>query len=201
MSKILCISRQYGSGGHEIGKMLADMLAIPCYDKLVLDEAVRRSGLDEAVLKQADERIANPYLYALNFDSPVPEYRGKTVNDILYLAERKVITEYADKGDCIFVGRAAGEYLRRNTTHKVLHVFIAADASDRLNCIMQRENLTEKKAMERIRKIDKYRTDYNQLYTGSNWGTPADYDLCFSTSRQSAGWIANILAEAFRGEK
>lgn len=197
MSKILCISRQYGSGGHEIGNMLADMLALPCYDKLVLDEAVKRSGLDASVLKQADERIANPYLYALNYDSPVPEYRGKTVNDILYLAERKVIAEYADKGDCIFVGRAAGEYLRQNTDHKVLQVFIAADTADRLNCIMQREGLTEKKAMERLRKIDKYRTDYNQLYTGSSWGTPADYDACFSTSRQSAGWIAGVIADLY----
>ena len=197
MSKILCISRQYGSGGHEIGNMLADMLALPCYDKLVLDEAVKRSGLDEDLLKQADERIANPYLYALNYDSPVPEYRGKTVNDILYLAERKVIAEYADKGDCIFVGRAAGEYLRQNTQHTVLHVFIAADASDRLTCVMQRENLPEKKAMERLRKIDKYRTDYNRLYTGSNWGSPADYDLCFSTSRQSVGWIVHTLCEVY----
>ena len=201
MSKILCISRQYGSGGHEIGNMLADMLALPCYDKLILDEAAKRSGLAEDVLKQADERIANPYLYALNFDSPVPEYRGKTVNDILYLAERKVITEYADKGNSIFVGRAAGEYLRQNTNHTVLHVFIAADAADRLNCLMQREGLTEKKAMDRLRKIDKYRTDYNQLYTGSNWGAPADYDACFSTSRQSAGWIANVISELFSAEK
>ena len=66
---------------------------------------------------------------------------------------------------------------------------------------MKRESLSEKKAMERMRKIDKYRTDYNQLYTGSNWGTPADYDLCFSTSRQSVGWIATIISEAFSAEK
>ena len=83
----------------------------------------------------------------------------------------------------------------------MLHVFIAADAADRLNCIMQREGLTEKKAMDRLRKIDKYRTDYNQLYTGSNWGAPADYDACFSTSRQSAGWIANVISELFSAEK
>lgn len=197
MSAILCISRQYGSGGHEIGNMLANKLALPCYDKLALDEAVKRSGLNNEVLKQADEHIANPYLYALNFDSPVPEYRGKTVNDILFLAERKVITEYADKGDCIFVGRAAGEYLRQNTQHTVLHVFIGADTADRLNCIMKREGLTEKKALERLRKIDKYRTAYNQLYTGSNWGSHADYDACLSTSRQSAGWIARIISDLY----
>lgn len=195
MSNILCISRSYGSGGHEIGKMAADALGIPCYDKVLLDEGIKRSGLPAEMMEKVEERIANPYLYALNYDSPHAEFRGKTTNDILFAAEKAVIENLARQGNCVIVGRCAAEILQKE--HTVLSVFIDADTDARLQCVMHRDNLTEKKALERLRKVDKYRTDFHRYYVGSAWGTPESYDACFSTSRRSAAWITEAICTLY----
>lgn len=175
---VVTISREYGSGGHEIGEKLAKELGIPFYDKELLKLAAEKSGIKEAVLKEADEAVSNP-LFA-------PYYQAGrdpgTLNDRLFKMESDIIQEKANQESCIIIGRC-GNYVLSEQPNS-LHVFIYANPSKRIERIMSRHNIDNREiAAKLVKKTDKRRASYYQFYTDLKWGRSKGHDLLIDSGK------------------
>lgn len=198
MSKIICIGRQYGSGGHKLAHLLAERLNIPYYDKKILEDAISKSGINAEILKKAEERLPNPLLHSIYYDGNSDEYYGKSANEILYITQTSIILEYAEKSDCIIVGRCADAILTENTKHSVKSIFIAAPMSYRIEATMKNDNTNEKNAAAIIRKADKRRSSYYNYYTGKDWSKASDYDLCINSATNNWDNILDFLTALYK---
>ncbi len=182
MSKIICISRQFGSKGHFIAKKFAESVCIPYYDKHIIDQAPEISGINSEILQKADEKTANPFLQPIYYEGFNNEYYGMNANDILFAIQKKIILECAKKSDCVIVGRCADYILREYKEHSIKSIFMSAPMELRIKNTMEIDTLTEKEASVKIRKSDKARSEYCNYYSGRDWGKPSNYDLCINTS-------------------
>ncbi|MCM1227225.1 MAG: cytidylate kinase-like family protein [Clostridium sp.] len=198
MSKIICIGRQYGSGGHKIAQALAEELNIPYYDKKILDDAIVKSGMNAEVLKNAEERLPNPLLHAIYYEGNSNDYYGKNANEILYMTQKELILEYAEKSGCIIVGRCADVILKENTNHAVKSIFANASMSYRIAATMKNESIDEKSAASVIRKADKRRSAYYSYHTGKDWGKASDYDFCINTATNDWKDIITLLSYIYQ---
>ena len=200
---VVCIGRQYGSGGREIGQKLAQRLGVTCYDKLLIQRAAREAGLTEAIVAEEDERPIG--LGAMVSGNPFADSAslGKAFyseEERVFAAESKAIEEIASKGSCVVIGRCASSILR-DAGYNVLSVFIYADDDDRARRIAQRNGLSEKAAMRKAEKVDRMRKRYFDFYSDTPWGEPASYDLMVSSSRYGIDGTADVIAKAVIDEK
>lgn len=182
--KIITIGRQFGSNGREIGKELSTKLGIPFYDKEILNETAKNSGLSEQLLKSLDEKPSKSFLYSLVMD---PYSLGFTasgyqsnLNQQAFQATYDTIKKIADEGPCIIVGRCADYALRHN--ENLLKLFVHAPIEARIKTVMERFGLTEDKARSQIIKEDKGRASYYNYYTSKKWGALESYDLFVNSS-------------------
>ncbi len=179
---ILTISRQLAAGGREIGRLLASELNLKYFDKKSLLDSARRSGIADDLLLRADEHY-NLFTLALSTDSQK-----------LFQFQTDTIRQLAQSGNCLFVGRAA-DYILRDR-NDVFSVFLSADISDRIRCVMTKDNLTEAEAESFILKTDRRRADYYNFYTDKQWGDSNGYDLCLNTSRFGVKGTVKIIEES-----
>lgn len=198
MRKVICIGRQYGSGGHKLARTLAERLNVPYYDKKILEDAITKSGLNAEILQNAEERLPNPLLHSIYYEGNSSDYYGKSANEILYMAQKAMILEYAEKSDCLIVGRCADVILKENTDHAVKSIFVAAPMSYRIAATMKNDNVNEKDAATIIRKADKRRSAYYDYYTGKDWGKTSDYDFCINTATNNWESIIEILTSVYK---
>lgn len=189
---ILCIGRSYGSGGREIGEKLAGRLSVPCYDKLLIEKATLESGMDASVLSENDERLPKFMLSGNSFADTASMMRSfysetQQVNDAVH----QTILRLAAQQPCIFIGRCASEVLKGQD---ILSIFVYAEEKDCLARVMVRNNLPEKEAMQRIKKINRMRRQYFDFYAETSWGQPESYDLMISSSKYGIdGCVETIL--------
>jgi len=178
----ITIGREFGSGGREIGKKVAEALGVPYYDKELLAVAAQESGLSHEFLKSYDEKPTNSFLYSLVMGQQnlLVGARGTTVEQLAAQAQRDAVLSVAEKGSCVIVGRCA-DYILRDKPGLV-RVFITADHDSRVRRICQRDGVSEKEAEEKIRKMDKARSSYYNFHTDRKWSDAANYDLCVSSS-------------------
>ncbi len=186
MSKnvIITIARQFGSGGHEIGRRLAKRLNIPLYDKELITHAAQESGLSEEVLHYFDEKPTNSLLYSLStgaysMGGGVVNY-SLPVNQQVFQAQFDAIRSLAEKSSCVVVGRCADYVLEKN--EGLVSVFVHADLNDRMERVAEYDHITLPEAKNRITKSDKRRASYYNFYSGKKWGVAGTYDLCINTS-------------------
>ena len=180
---VITVGRQYGSGGREIGTMLAKQLGIAYYDDMLLKEAAEESGLCEELFRSFDERpksflysiAMDPYSFSMNHVTP----KG-SIEQQVYLATYDTIKKLADKGPCVLIGRCADYALADRDN--VLKIFIDAPMEKRIETVDQRENLTPEKARQLILKTDKRRASYYEYYSSQKWGTVESYDFCLDSS-------------------
>jgi len=198
MRKIICVGRQYGSGGHKLAQMLAEQLGIPYYDKKILDDAITKSGMDAEILKNTEERLPNPLLHSIYYEGNSNDYYGKSASEILYLAQKTMILEYAEKSNCIIVGRCADSILKKNTNYNVISIFAAAPMQYRIESTMKNDTTDEKNAASIIRKADKRRSAYYSYYTGKDWGKASDYDFCVNTAANDWKIIIGMLVSLYQ---
>lgn len=198
MRKIICIGRQFGSGGHNLAHALAGHLAIPYYDKKILEDAVAKSGMREEILRKAEEQLPNSLLHSIYYEGNSTDYYGKSANEILYMAQRHVILEYAEKSDCIIVGRCADVILKECPTYVVKSVFVTAPMDYRIATTMQKNKLEEKAAAALIRKSDKKRSAYYAYHTGKDWGKASDYDFCVNTATNRMETLVDLLGDMYQ---
>lgn len=190
---ILCIGRQFGSGGRDIGQRIAGELAIPYYDKDILSKALKDTDLPADLLEKSDERLPNPMFRPVFYEGSNPRFYGKTSSEILFALQKDFILQKAKESSCVFVGRCADAILEKEPDLNVISVFIAASMDDRIERVMKRENLGERAASELIRKTDRQRKSYYSFFTDKDWGKPSDYDMVINSSDWSEEEIIKIL--------
>ncbi len=182
---VITIARQFGSGGHEIGKRLAQKLNIPLYDKELLIHAAKAGGLSEEVVSYFDEQPTNSLLYSLSTgmysvnEAGVVNY-SQPVNQRVFQAQFDTIRDLAQQGSCVIVGRCADYVLENHPC--VVSVFLCADLDDRIRRVAEHEDISPAQAKNRITKSDKKRANYYNFYSGKKWGAASSYDLCLNTS-------------------
>lgn len=197
--KIITISRQFGSGGRGIGKLLADRLDIPFYDKQLIELASKESGIDERIFKSEGEETGRFYQvlgaigYALG--SPAGGIYEYSINDQLYLVQANIIEQLANEGPCVIVGRCADYVLEDR--EDVLNIYLCADMDERLRRVIDEYHVEDAdEAM--LCKVDKRRSNYYQYYTDRVWGKAENYDLCINTGKFDTDAIIGMIVDAYR---
>lgn len=185
MNTIITIGRQFGSGGHEIGKKLAEHYGIDFYDKEMLNVAAKESGICQELFETHDEKPTSSFLYSLVMDTyslgyPAGGYMDMPLNHKVFLAQFDAIKKIAQNGPCVLVGRCADYALEE--FDNCLNVFIQADLDARVRRVARLHDVTDAKAKDMILKADKKRSSYYNYYSNKKWGDAESYDLCISSS-------------------
>lgn len=191
---VIVIGRQYGSGGHDIGKMLADKLGYEFYDQEIIKMIAGTTGMTSEFIQKKEETMTNSLLYDLvNQMYQYGDEKDEAPKDKIFAAESKVIMELADKGKCVIIGRCS-DYLLRND-NRVLKVFFTAPIESRIKRVMERLGVDYGDAQRKIRKVDKQRADNYRYYTGRIWGTAANFDITINTD-MGTEYIEKCIDEA-----
>lgn len=191
----IAIGRQFGSGGREIGKKVAQALGVPYYDKELLAVAAKASGLSHQFLESYDEKPTSSLFFSLVmgqqnlYSGP----QGVTVEQMAAKAQREAVLSVAEQGSCVIVGRCADYILREKPG--LVRVFITADWDKRIERVCHRDGVTGKEAEEKMRRMDKTRAAYYTFHTDRKWGAAESYDLCVNSSRKGVdAAVEQILA-------
>ena len=194
MKTIITIGRQYGSGGKEIGIRVAKELGIPFYDKELLQEAAKKSGLCEKIFENFDERPKS-LLYSIAMDSYMFSLPGAGAGDSLeqqvYLATFNTIRHLAEEGPCVIIGRCADYALADNPNH--LSIFIHAPMDVRVDRVAKRQKVSPEEARKIIIKTDKRRASYYEYYTSKKWGAVDSYDFCMNSHCLGLGRTVELI--------
>ncbi len=177
--RIITISREFGSGGRFIGEEVAKKLGIAYYDREIIGQIAEQSGLSPEYIQENAELSPKKGLFAYAFSGR--DITGKSVEDMVYESQRKVILEIAEKESCVIIGRNADFILRDR--NDVLNVFIHGDMPEKTQRITHLYNVAEKEAAKMMADTDKRRmTNYN-FYTEQKWGKASNYTLCLNSSQ------------------
>ena len=196
---VIVIGRQYGSGGHDIGKLLADKLGFDFYDQEIIKMVAGTTGMTSEFIEKREETMTNSLIYDLvNQMYQYRDEKEEAPKDKIFDAESKVIRELAEKGSCVIIGRCSDYILREDK--RVLKVFFNAPIESRIKRISSRLGLGYGDAQHRIRKVDKYRADNYRYYTGRIWGASANFDLTINTD-MGVDYIEKCIVEALNIEQ
>jgi cytidylate kinase len=183
-SLIITISREFGSGGRQVGSQLAEKLGIAFYDRALIHLASVKSGLTPQLFEQAEEEATNKFLFNLAIGGYVSTGIFSQVNvpicDQVFFAQTKTIEEIAEKESCVIIGRCAN-YLLRDCPGLV-RVFVHGDEKDRLRRAIDEYEIPEDEAKTRLSQVDRARKNYYEHYTNEEWGVLKAYDLAINTS-------------------
>ena len=197
---IIAISREYGSGGRDVGRLLAEELGLPLFDKEIVHMASEKSGMPADFIEKRGEKVPSKFLQNLmRLSINVPNVRipsgysslamakamaanpaAKSDADWLFQVQAAAIREIAASGGCVIVGRCAGYILREHPN--LLSVFVRGKFDDRVQRAVQTYKYAEKTAARDVRKIDKHRANFYKYYTDQQWGATDNYDLVINTS-------------------
>ena len=193
--KIITISREFGSGGRTIGRLVAEKLGIPFYDKELVKQISVESGFAPNFVEENGEHAPGRSFFAYAFaPQGVPGImNGLSTNDFLWNIQCSVILQIADEGPCVIVGRNA-DYILKDR-EDVLHVFIHADDEFRKDRIVKLYGQSEKSPTARLAEKDKRRKVNYQHYTGRNWGDAQNFDLCLDSSNLGVEACADIIVD------
>jgi len=199
INTIITIARQYGSGGREIGELLAKELGIKCYDKELLKRAAKESGICEDIFENHDEKPTNSFLYSLVMDTYSFGYTSAAFSDMpinqkVFLAQFNAIKEIANEGPCVIVGRCA-DYVLEDYDN-CLSVFVHSDLNKRMHRVAARNDLTISKAKDRINKTDKQRASYYDYHSNKKWGDAKSYNLCIDSGMTGIEGAVALIKEA-----
>ncbi|MDD2961398.1 MAG: cytidylate kinase-like family protein [Muribaculaceae bacterium] len=196
---VITIGRQFGSGGREIGMLLAQKLNIKYYDKELLAEAANNTGVSKEFFEAADEKspgfFDNIFSYNLTYNASSFFVESTPLSPgNIYSAQSNVIRDLAEKNSCVIVGRSADYILRNHPC--CINIFIHASLDDRIKRITTRKDCLSKEDAKNIaEKKDKLRAGYYNFYTDKEWGKASSYDLCINSTNLSASEVADIIIE------
>lgn len=190
-----------GSGGFEIGQKVAERLGLKFYDKELLVEAARESGISTECFNRVDEQVSSVYsgvgIFGMRFPfitDPAFSDPSTLSADNLFLTQSRVMCDIASRENALFVGRCADYVLRDH--HDLLSVFLSADTTDRTARIAARRNCTADQARQIIRKSDKQRSAYYDYFSNKVWGAASSYDLCVNTSTVKVDVVIDMICAA-----
>lgn len=186
MKRIITIGRELGSGGRTIGKMVANKLGIAYYDRELIDAAAQKSGLSAEYVETAEQKVTNSLLYNLAMGTSYGYGILKNANtqtlplsEQVYIAQKDIITSFANKGRCVIVGRCADQIL--SDRNDVLRVFIYADPQKRAQRGIKEYGMDEASALKEIKRSDKERSRHYNSFTEKVWGDRHNYDLLLNS--------------------
>jgi cytidylate kinase len=190
---IITISRQFGSGGHTVGKIVAEKLGIPFYDKELVDQIALESGFAPKFVEEHGEHSPGRTLLSYAFaPQGVPGVmNGLSTADFLWNIQCSAILQLADKGPCVIVGRNS-DYILKDRDD-CFHAFIYADMPYRAERIVRLYGGSEKSPEARLQEKDKRRKVNYQHYTGRTWGAAENYDICINTATITEEKAADII--------
>lgn len=194
--RVICIGRQFGSGGHEIAVRTAEQLGIRVYERELLHLACKYGELSAKLMESSDERATNPYLYQGVYEGNYHVIRGLPTSEVLFALQSHEIKRIAEEEDCVFVGRCA-DFVLRDSDAQLLRVFVSAPEGQRIRRKMELECLSLSKAKRLVTKMDKQRRKYYEGYTGQVWGDPHNYDLNIDTSVIPISQAVELIVSRF----
>ena len=194
--RVICIGRQFGSGGHEIAVRTAERLGIRVYERELLHLARKYGELSAKLMESSDERATNPYLYQGVYEGNYHVIRGLPTSEVLFALQSHEIKRIAEEEDCVFVGRCA-DFVLRDSDAQLLRVFVSAPEGQRIRRKMELECLSLSKAKRLVTKMDKQRRKYYEGYTGQVWGDPHNYDLNIDTSVIPISQAVELIVSRF----
>lgn len=195
MNTIVCISRQFASGGHEIGEQIAKIYNVPFYDSKIITESVKKTGLDETFIRNSDETATHSLIYSIamgrymNMGIPYIEAPG----DKVFRVQAEVMQEFVKKGPCVIVGRCAGEVLHDHKNSR--RIFIYADKEFRATRAVERYGCSPENIDGLLQLKDRERKAYHTRYTNCKWGALDSFDLAINTSRCGITGAVKTIAE------
>lgn len=200
MNKIITIGREFGSGGRELGRRLAEELHIEYYDKEIITAIAEKTSMSQEYVQEVLEGKPHP-LY------PITVGQSMFITDnfyfhqeqSIYLAQSEIIRSLAQKSSCVIVGRCADFILKELKPYRI---FVYADMDSRIKHCIERnkdakKQLSEKDIKKQIVSIDKNRAKYYDFYTGNKWGDKSNYDLCINTTDVNIKDMASVIAKIF----
>ena len=194
---IITIAREYGSGGHLLGEMLSKELGIKLYDKEFISMAAKRSGMDENFIAKNEQSIPSFWLKCImSKNSEQPLEGSLSSDDVLFVAESKIIQELAEKEPCIIVGRCADFILQDYP--KVLKVFCYSDIENAVSRCVSEYGIKRENAEQEIRRINRNRIHHYEYYTGRKWGEPHHYNIMLNTGTISLETACKLIKDIYR---
>ena len=200
MNKIKTIGREFGSGGREFGRRLAEELNYEYYDKEIITEISKHTSLSEEYVKEVLEKKPHN-LYPITIGQSMAifnDYQTKQIQSI-YTAQCEILKYLAEKSNCVIVGRCADYILKEYNPYRI---FVHASMESRINRCLSRKNenedLDSKKLEKYIKKVDKDRAKYYEFYTYQKWGDKKNYDLCVNTTNVNIKEIVSVIAKIFK---
>lgn len=194
---IITIAREYGSGGHLLGERLAKELGIKLYDREFIRMAAQRSGIDEQYIAKNEQSIPSFWLKCiLSKNSEQPVEASLSADDILFVAESRIVQELAAQEPCIIVGRCADFVLKDHP--KVVKVFCYSDLKSAVNRCVNDYGIPQEQAEAEIRRINRNRIHHYEYYTGWKWGEPHHYHLMLNTGNISLETACKLVKEVYQ---
>lgn len=194
MKKLVTISREYGSGGRLIGRLTAEKLGVPFYDKEIIDKVVEQSGMARDMVETAELRAKSSFSYslssAMNFVEGIVT-EPVSVNEKLFIAQFRVIAHIGESGEGVIVGRCA-DYVLKDMPG-VTNIFIHAELRDRIKRCIEVYGVDPSKARETVHTYDKARANYYNYHTCQKWGDYSNYNLSLNSSYMSNEGLANLI--------
>lgn len=184
---VITLSREYGSGGRYIGKLIADKLGIKLYDKEFVVKLAEETGLSEEYIED-NEQKRSP-LEILNNGY----YAGLNNSDDLFIKESELIKEVANNESCVIIGRCADFILKDK--ENVLKVFVTSSMEDKISRVTTYYGLDKEKAKKEISRINKLRANHYKYYTENDWKDPSNYDICINSDAIGVENAANLICE------
>lgn len=195
--KIITISREFGSGGRELGKRLAEELGIHCYDHEIIELIAKEHGFDERYVANISEKcIEAAYPMTIGHRFAMPPVQIMDQGFQVAAAQQQIIENFAKQGDCVIVGRAADVILK---DYDPLNIFVYADKDSKIERCQRRapqgEHLTPREIESRMKQIDRNRAQHHQMYSDNKWGDKGSYDLCINTTKRFVKDIVPSIAK------
>ena len=196
MNKVITISREYGAGGHTIGKRVAQELGIEIYDKDIVRETVRASGFETEVVQEEEEDVSKASTFLKSLCSSSVHYRDP--QEVIHEVQTAVILQFAKKGPCVILGRCADDILRESGL-EALNIFIHADDLHRAVRISEMTGITNATELQKLMaKKDSSRRNYYEHYTHKKWGDSHNYDLALDSGKLGVDLCVQMIVEAAR---
>lgn len=193
---VITVSRQFGSGGRTIGRLLSERLGVPFYDKELVQQVADETGLDAAFIEEKGELSPSKSFFSFAVSQSIPYMNnGLSISDFLFCAQRQVILKLAEQ-PCVIVGRCADSILRER--EDCFNVFIHADMAFRAERIVRLYGESEKKPEQRLTDKDKKRKIYYKHYTDREWGDADNYDMCLNSGKIGIEKCVELILDAIR---
>lgn len=198
MSVLITIGREFGSGGRELGRRIADELGIAYYDNEILEEILKETDYSKAYLQEVSESRPAA-LFPIHFGvSWGHTYAPLNQSIDVYAKQNEILRKLADKSSCVIIGRAADYILKDRNPFRI---FVYSDLESKVNRCRDRnedKNITDAEIIKHIKKIEKSRKSFYEFYTNTKWGDKKNYDMMINTSNQNIKEIAHLLSSMIK---